>query len=468
MNVPLLGLIVFLPMIFAAAVWLMPDERWRRLLGRAAVTMNLGLTLVAVARFSVHEPGLQLVERAEWVSALGASYALGVDGVSLPFLVLTALLAGLVVWQKGALGPARTALPALLLLQGALTGVFVARDLLLFFVFWELTIVPVFILTSTAGLGPMRLDAALKYALYMFVASAFLMAAVLLVGVEAKTFDLAALAATPLDGDLQTALFFLLLAGFGVKAGLVPLHTWLPRLLADAPVGAAVMTVGLKIGAYGIMCVLLPLTPDATRRFGWIGCALGVGTALYGGLGAFYQANLRRFVGYASVSHAGLVVLGIFIQSNEGTGGALMMLVSAGLTSSALVFIAAFMRARGGSADRTAFSGMASVWPRLTVCFVLALVASIGLPGTSGFIGEQLILVAALAENAFLALAALGSSLVAGVYAYSLLEKTCFGPARDEHRAFADLDGRELATLAILCALTVLIGFSPRVLLSLV
>ncbi|MCP4040544.1 MAG: NADH-quinone oxidoreductase subunit M, partial [Gammaproteobacteria bacterium] len=318
-KIPILSLLLLTLPVGAILIWLVEDASKARWIALAAALIDLGLALALLAGFDSSSSDFQFVEQAAWIPTLNITYHVGVDGISVLFLPLTVMLfIGVILssWNSARTMP-RLYYSLLLLLESMTLGTFCALDTVLFFLFWELTLPPIYFLISLWGVGPYRRYAAVKYTLFMFAGGVpLILAFVLLAFNHAQgadgilTFDYQALVATPVPQGLQTAVFFLLLLGFAPKVPLFPLHTWLPTLAMEGNASIAALITGLKLGAYGMIRYLLPLAPDAAREFHWLLAGLGVVGVIYGALVAINQTNLRRMLAYASMSHVGLVVLG--------------------------------------------------------------------------------------------------------------------------------------------------------------
>lgn len=480
-SLPLLSLLLLSLPLGAALIWLAPDQRWARGIALAATLADLAIALLVVALFDPSDPGFQLVERRPWIPTLNVQYALGVDGISVLFLPLGALLfIGVIL---GSWTQVRTLqrlyFTLLLLLEGTTLGIFLALDTVLFFLFWELSLVPLFFLMSLWGVGASRRYAATKYTLMMlvggipllfaFLVLAFNQSALSGLGIPAGLgFDLEALLATPLPDHLERLVFLLLLLGFGVKTPLFPLHTWLPLMAAEGPVAVAALTTGLKLGAFGLIRFLVPLAPEAAVELQWLLLGLGVMGLLYGALSALAQTNLRRMLAFASMSHVGLVVIGIASLSQEGIQGALFQLLNFTVIAGGLFLLTGFLHHRTGSTEAANLGGVARTMPLLTGFFLLLGLASIGLPGTNGFPAELLLILGALEAHTGVGLAALAAVVLGAGYFLGLYRRVFLGPVTHPLVAQCqDLRPREIAVALGLSLLVLLPGLYPQALLDL-
>lgn len=474
LGLPVLSGLIFWPVLGGVLVLLAGHRRAGFVRGWTLLValVELGLAAVVVAAFRPEEGGLQFVERTPWVPALGLEYFLGVDGLSLWLVALSALLlvvAVLAAWPLSVEQPAGYA-AFLLFLQAGVTGALVALDLGLFFFFWEAMLIPMYLLIGMYG-GPRRLYAALKFFLYTTVGSLGMLVAILVLYVlhsgqtGRRTFDLLALAQTRLPSDLAVWLFVLFALAFAIKVPLFPLHTWLPDTYSQAPLAVlALATMLVKVGAYGFLRIALPLFPVVgTAWAGVIGLLALVGI-LYGGLAAIAQRDLVRLLAYASLSHLGFIVLGAFALNLQGVQGSLLQMVNHGLSAGALFVLASFLLARTGTLDLTALGGLAARWPVLAGFFLLSMLSAAGLPGLNGFVGEVLILLGAYQRYPVYAVLATSGVVLAAIYLFRMFRQVMHGPA--PALAGPDLRGREVLALLPLAVLILWIGLFPATFLA--
>ncbi len=472
---PILSCLIVLPILCAVILGFIRDDGLARKVAFGGALLVLVLSLVLVFSFVPGTSDIQFAERAEWMPSLGVGYHVGVDGISVLFIPLTAFLTVLVMllsWSTVRF-LARGYLIALLGLEAATIGVFASLDLLLFFVFWEMMLVPSYFLLKMWGSGPQRQYAGMKYIMYMLVGSAPLLVGIVVLGVShynatgEYSFDFLALTATPASQGVQTLIFFLLAFGFAVKGPLFPFHTWMSTVFSEGPVGMSVMLIGLKMGIYGFIRFAIPLAPEAASQWFWLIAALGLTAIIYGALISLVQPNLRRLLAFSSVSHVGLATLGMFSLSTQGFQGGLLMLINMGIASAGLFFLAGFLYARTGSWELSSFGGAARTMPLLAVFFFIIGLASIGTPGTSGFPAEFLIFLGAFRVHwALGAVAVLGIILSAG-YFLLYYERAFFGPVtRDAVREARDLRPRETVIAAALVVVIFFIGLFPAPLLN--
>lgn len=471
-SFPWLSTLILIPLLSALALSLAPRRLPPRWLALGGSLFSLLWALTALSQFDAARAGeFQLQEAYPWISGLNVYYRLGVDGVSLLFLPFSALLFSAVIlasWNNVRHMP-RAYYALLLLLQSATLGVFCALDTLLFFLFWELTLIPIYFLISWWGIGPLRRYAAMQYTLLMLAGGVPLLFGLLLTafGQEQLNFNYLDWLAAPLPGETQTLVFFLLLLGFGVKTPLFPLHTWLPTLAMEGPVAVAALMTGLKLGAYGLLRFLLPLAPDAAQQYHWLLAALGIIGLLYGALAALSQTNLRRMLAYASLSHVGLVVLGLASLNPHGYQGAALQLLNFSVISGGLFLLAGFLHQRLGGTDVITLGGVARQMPLFSALFFLFLLASIGVPGTNGFPAEFMLLLSVLQSHAGAGLAALFGVILSAAYTLSFYRRALLGPVtRPGVEELVDLRRREWLIMAVFALTVLLVGLYPALLLD--
>lgn len=465
MTLPLLSLLIFTPLLGAVLLWLLPARAARQV---AALAMLASLLLATAALLAYDPAGerFQLLERQPWIASLNAHYLLGVDGLSVLFLPASALLflGSLVACWNVVQEAPRQHYSYLLLLQTATLGIFCALDTLLFFFFWELTLLPLYFLLGRWGATAGAPAAAGRYFLIMLAGGIPLLIAIVIVAISQPvlSFDLPALLATPLPESTQLVVFLLCLLGFGVKVPLVPLHTWLPQLALAAPGSLTALLVGLKIGGYGLIRFAIPLAPEAAQDLHWLLAGLGTVTLIYGAVGILGQSNLRVGLAYASICHVGLAVLGLAALSAQGVQGAVSLLLSFTVATGGGFLLLEFLRQRTGSTDVNALGGVAKTMPLLASGFLICGLAGVGMPGTSSFPGEFLLILAALQSHTGAGMAALfGLAIAAGAF-LALYRKAFFGPVtRREVAEAEDLRPRELLVLLALIAMIVGIGVYP-------
>jgi NADH-quinone oxidoreductase subunit M len=473
---PILSILILLPVVWAILLNLIENDDLARKTALVGAFLELCLSLVMVANFTPGVADIQFAERVEWMAAIGVGYHVGVDGISVMFVPLTALLTLMVMLSSynSVRFRARAYLTTLFALQAATIGIFVSLDLFLFFVFWELILIPSYVMLRLWGIGPQREYAALKYVMYMLAGSAPLLMGIVLLGINhfdatgTFSFDLISLLTVSIAPEMQTLVFFLLAFGFAVKGPLFPFHTWLPTALMEGPMGMSVLLVGLKLGIYGFLRFAIPLTPEAAKEWAWLMLALGVTAILYGALIALVQLNLRRLVAFGSVGHVGLAIVGLFALNVQGLQGTLMLTLNLGIATTGLLFLTGFLHSRTGSSDLSALGGLARHVPLLTTSFFILGLAFIGVPGTSGFPGEFLILLGAFNAHWVVAAIAVLGVILNATFFLSFYERAFLGPVTNENvRSLRDLLPREAVVAGALGALVLWIGFFPNPLLTL-
>ena len=477
-SFPLLSFVVFFPLLGALAVGFSGNKGNAKKIAGAVAAIELMGCLSALYCFNPDDDQFQLVERHQWIPSLNIEYLLGIDGISVLFLPMSALVtltAIIAAWNS--IQHMQAFHYALLLaLQGITTGVFCALDLALFFLFWELTLPPIFFLIGLWGIGPHRRMAAVKYTLFMLFGGATLLIGIVILALKSVpseeligtqlTFSIPALIEKPLADELQGTVFLLLLLGFAVKTPLIPFHTWMPTVTMEGSPQIAALLTGLKLGAYGIIRLTMPLAPSAAVEFSWILGVVGTVTLIYGALIALYQTNLRRLLAYASISHVGLVVVGIATLNMQGIQGALFQLFNFTIVASSLMLIAGFVQHRLGSTESVHLGGLAKAMPKLTCFYFLFVLASIGLPGTSGFPAELLLIVGALDAHLSLGIAALATAVLSAAYMLDFTRKAFFGPIIHSNvRLCQDLRRREMYLLCVPALLVLFFGLFPNTVL---
>ncbi len=414
---PLLSVLIALPLLACGVLQFVRKDGAAKTLAIGAASLEVVLAGYLVARFDSGAADLQFVERSATV--LGVSWHLGVDGVNLLFIPLTALLGLLVVvYAERATAPtstgdARHYAMAVLALEAAMVGAFASLDLIVFWCFFVLELVPSWFLITRWGTGAKRWRAAGEYVGFMAVGSALMLIGIVLLGRSHAqdtgdySFDLLALLQTGVPSETQTLIFFLLFFGFAVKAPIFPFHTWLPKVLEHGPiVGMSVFLVGVKLGTYGFLRFVIPLLPGAASEWFWLMALLGVVGAVYGALVALGQSNLRRLLAYASLSHMGVVMLGLFSLNLDGFEGGLLQMVNLGIVGAGLFFVAGFLSTRVGPPEVERLGGVIHHAPLLTGTFLVIALAGVGLPGTNGFNGEHLVMLGAYQQHWAMAVAA--------------------------------------------------------------
>ena len=477
MSLPLLSTLIFLPLAGAAVVAALDRRRegtirWTAL---CAALLALAVAVLIAVRFAAGTAAMQFEERRAWVAAAGIAYHLGVDGVSLPLVLLTALMLplGLLSSWGSVTERVKEFTISMLVLETALLGTFLSLDLVLFYVFWDAVLIPMYFIIGLWG-GPRRAYAALKFILYTATGSALMLIAVIALYVHsgtvlgARTFDLIALRMLDLPMPLQAWLFGAFALAFAIKVPVWPLHTWLPDAHVEAPTAGSVLlaAVLLKMGTYGFLRFLLPLFPEAARLFAPLMATLGVIGILYGGIVSWAQRDMKRLVAMSSVSHLGFVTLGAFTLTVEGLQGSLLQMVNHGISTGGLFLLVGVLYDRTHSRRLDDYGGVAALMPRFAVVATIVMLSSMGLPGTNGFVGEFLILLGAFRANPAYAAWAAGGVVLSAVYLLWMYQRVMHGPVGSAVPArLPEIGGRELVLFLPLLALIFWIGLYPNALL---
>ena len=478
MNDALLHLIIFLPLAGAVLVWLAPSRPGTsRALAALVSGVVLVLSLVLFVGFNRATVGaFQFETNVPWIPAIGANYHVGVDGISMPLVLLNALLtflAVLVSWNL-TLRP-KEYFALVLVLETAVTGVFTALDFFLFFLFWELELAPMFLLIGVWG-GPRREYAAMKFLIYTVLGGAFMLVGILVLylGAGVGTFDMVALGGVSYPLAFQVATFILLAVAFAVKIPIFPFHTWLPDAHVEAPTAISVLLAGvlLKMGGYGLIRVCVTVLPAAAVYLAGVLAVLAVINILYGALVALAQNDLKKIIANSSISHMGFVVLGISALTQVGFEGAVLQMFTHGTITGLLFMMVGLVYDRTHTRDVWAMGGLAKQLPKIATVFVVAGLASLGLPGLSGFVAEFLVFIGSFSARdpawvPITVLATLGILLSAG-YILWLLERVFYGPMSDHWRSLTDATPLEMFTIGTLVAVIVLVGVYPNVVLDVI
>ena len=476
---PILSLLTWLPIAGGLLVLMFGDKRiqaGRWLALGTALAVFIG-SLPLYAYFNSSQYAFQFIERLPWIPAFHSTYYLGVDGISLPLILLTTFTTVPVVvaaWTVIEQRPAQY-YAAFLIMEGLMIGVFSALDGLLFYFFWEAMLIPMFLIIGVWG-GPRRVYATLKFFLYTFLGSIFMLVALIYMLLKSGDFSIAAFHELPLTATEQMWIFFAFLAAFAVKIPMVPVHTWLPDAHVEAPTGGSVVlaAIMLKMGGYGFLRFALPITPDASREFDWLLIALSLIAVVYIGFVALVQTDMKKLIAYSSIAHMGFVTLGSFIAfdiynntgSYEGAGmgidGAVIQMVSHGRISGALFLCVGVMYDRVHSREISAYGGVINTMPKFAAFFVLFALANAGLPGTSGFVGEFLVILASFKANFWYAFFAAVTLILGAAYTLWLVKRVIFGAVANHHVAeMPDLNAREFVILAALAVAVIAMGVWP-------
>jgi NADH-quinone oxidoreductase subunit M len=469
----LITLTLALPLLGALALALLEtDERTTRAIGLVSSGATFVASLVLLARFDVADAGLQLTERLAWIPTIGASFSLAVDGVSLILILLTTFLVPLILLASmhQITDRLKGYVAAFLVLETAVLGVFAATDLLLFVVFFEFTLVPMYLIIGIWG-GAARRYAAVKFFLYTTLGGLLMLVAVLYLYGQAGTFDYEGIRQLQLGITEQRWLFSAFLLAFAIKVPIWPVHTWLPAAHTEAPTGGSVFLAGvlLKMGTFGLLRYSLPLFPDATAEFApWL-LGLAVVGILYGAIVALMQHDIKKLIAYSSVSHMGFVVLGTFALNATATSASVVQMVNHGLSTGALFLLIGFLYERRHTREIAAFGGLAKRVPVLAGLWLVVSMSSLALPGLNGFVGEFPILLGTFQTSRWAAVLAAFGAVLAALYLLWAYQRIFHGPLEGaDNENTPDLTGREVAVLAPIVVLIVAIGLYPKPMFDLV
>ena len=438
--------------------------RWVALIGALAGFL---VTVPLVTGFDTASAALQFQESLPWIQRFKVQYALGVDGLSVWFVVLTAFITVIVVLAGWEVITQRVNqyMGAFLILSGLMVGVFSAVDGLLFYVFFEATLIPMYIIIGVWG-GPRRVYAAFKFFLYTLAGSLLMLVALIYLYFKSGgSFDILAWHRLPLPLDVQTLLFFAFFAAFSVKVPMWPVHTWLPDAHVEAPTGGSVVlaAIMLKLGAYGFLRFSMPIAPDASREWAWFIITLSLVAVLYIGLVALVQQDMKKLVAYSSIAHMGFVTLGFFLFNELGVSGALVQMISHGFVSGAMFLCIGVLYDRVHSREIAAYGGVVNTMPRFAAFAVLFAMANCGLPGTAGFVGEWMVILGAVKVNFWLGALAATTLVFGAAYTLWMVKRVYFGDiANDDVRALTDIGAREFLVLALLAAAVLAMGLYPK------
>jgi NADH-quinone oxidoreductase subunit M len=480
----LLSWLVWLPIAAGLAVLVLGEARIAagRWVALAASLATLALCVPLWSAFDITTPALQFVEQRPWIGALNAWYYLGIDGISLPLIVLTAFTTPLVVvaaWSTIANRPAQY-FAAFLVMEGLMIGVFAAADALLFYVFWEAMLIPMFLIIGIWG-GARRVYATIKFFLYTFLGSVLMLVALIWLYLEGGSYEIAAMQQLPLGMTAQLLIFLAFFAAFAVKVPMWPVHTWLPDAHVEAPTGGSVVlaAIMLKMGGYGFLRFSLPITPDASRELDWLLITLSLVAVAYIGFVALVQRDMKKLIAYSSIAHMGFVTLGAFVAYDiwQATGsvrgaamgldGAMVQMISHGLVSGALFLCVGVLYDRLHTREISAYGGVVNTMPVFAFFAVLFAVANAGLPGTSGFVGEFLVIVASFKASFWYAFVAALTLILGAAYTLWLVKRVIWGDVgNDGVASLKDLNAREFVVLATLALAVLLVGLWPAPLLE--
>jgi NADH-quinone oxidoreductase subunit M len=475
---PILSIVLWLPIAAALLLAFFPRTAGPAIkaFGLFASAATFIVSLGIVTGFRTGVAGYQLAERAAWIPQWGIHYALGVDGISLWLVLLTTLLTPVVFlssWNAIHKHPKEYVI-SFLIMEAAMIGVFMATDLVLFYVFFELTLLPMYLVIGVWG-GANRIYAAIKFFLFTIAGSLLMLLGIIYIGFQyyhatgLPSFAIDHLYRIPVTAQAQTLLFFAFALAFAIKVPLFPLHTWLPDAHVEAPTGGSIIlaAVMLKMGTYGFLRLVLPCFPEASTRWSGLLVALSVIGIIYGALVAWVQPDMKKLVAYSSVSHLGFCVLGIFALTQASVEGSILQMINHGLSTGALFLLVGVIYERRHTRMLADYGGLARTMPVYATFFIIAVLSSVGLPGLNGFVGEFLILAGSYQTRPVAAVLSATGVILAAIYLLWLVQRVFFGPVtKEENRNVPDMAWNEIAAIVPLVILMVWIGVYPRTFLE--
>lgn len=468
-NVPFLSLAIWLPIAFGVLIMALGNDKNAGMVRGAALLaalVSFVVTLPLYFGFDTSTAQLQFVENLPWIEAFGASYGLGVDGLSVWFIILTALITVFVVVAAWEVITEKVAqyMAAFLILSGLMVGVFAATDGLLFYVFFEATLIPMYIIVGVWG-GPNRIYAAFKFFLYTLLGSLLTLVALIYLQFQSGTFEIAAWHKLPLGMTEQILIFLAFLMAFAVKVPMWPVHTWLPDAHVEAPTGGSVVlaAIMLKLGAYGFLRFSMPIAPDASHELAGFMITLSLIAVIYIGVVALVQKDMKKLVAYSSIAHMGFVTLGFFMFQDLAVQGAIIQMISHGFVSGAMFLCIGVLYDRVHSREISAYGGVVNTMPKFAAFFLLFAMANAGLPATSGFVGEFMVILGAVKYNFWIGLLAASTLILGAAYSLWMYKRVVFGEvANDNVKQLTDVNTREFLMLGALAVLVMAMGLYPK------
>ena len=466
----LLSLAIWTPIAFGVVLLALGRDdqartvRWIALIG---AVVSLLVTLPLYGGFQLDTFSMQFVEKAPWIERFNVNYHLGVDGISLWFVLLTAFINVVVIiasWES-ITSRVNQYMAAFMILSGLMIGVFAAIDGLLFYVFFEATLIPMYLIIGIWG-GPNKIYAAFKFFLYTLLGSLLMLVALIyLYNKSGGSFDILTWHKLPLGSSIQTLLFFAFFAAFAVKVPMWPVHTWLPDVHVEAPTGgsAVLAAIMLKLGAYGFLRFSMPIAPDASREWAWLIIGLSLTAVIYVGLVALVQQDMKKLVAYSSVAHMGFVTLGFFIFNDLGVSGGIVQMIAHGFVSGAMFLCIGVLYDRVHSREISSYGGVVNTMPKFAAFALFFAMANAGLPGTAGFVGEWMVILGAVKFNFWIGAAAATALIFGAAYTLWMFKRVYLGPvANNDVKALVDINNREFLMLSLLAIAVLYMGVYPK------
>jgi NADH-quinone oxidoreductase subunit M len=469
-GMPVLSLTIWVPIVFGIAVLLIGsdrDPRITRWVGLVGSILGLLVCVPLWTQFDITTASMQFTETASWIPGLNVNYHLGVDGISMPFILLNSFMTVLVViahWEV-ITDKVGQYLAAFLIMSGLVNGVFAALDAILFYVFFEAMLIPMFLIIGVWG-GPNRVYAAVKFFLYTLLGSLLMLASFIYLYQQTNgSFEILDFHKVPLALTAQILVFIAMFMSFAVKVPMWPVHTWLPDAHVEAPTGGSVVlaAITLKIGGYGFMRFNLPIAPDASHYLAGFMIALSLIAVVYIGLVALVQSDMKKLIAYSSISHMGFVTLGVFIFNGEGMLGALLQMISHGFISAAMFLCVGVLYDRVHSRNISDYGGVANTMPVFAAFFVLFAMANSGLPATSGFVGEFMVIMGSMKVSFWYTFLAATTLIFGAAYTLWMVKRVVYGEIANDHvRKLKDVGKRELVFLVLLAVAVLAMGIDPK------
>ena len=466
----LLSLAIWTPIFFGVVLLALGRDdqarsvRWIALIG---AVISFLVTLPLYAGFKLDTSAMQFIEKGSWIARFNVNYHIGVDGISLWFVLLTAFINVVVIiasWES-ITTRVNQYMASFLILSGLMIGVFTALDGLLFYVFFEATLIPMYLIIGIWG-GPNKIYAAFKFFLYTLLGSLLMLVALIyLYNKSGGSFDILTWHKLPLGSTIQTLLFFAFFAAFAVKVPMFPVHTWLPDVHVEAPTGgsAVLAAIMLKLGAYGFLRFSIPIAPDASREWAWLMIALSLTAVIYVGLVALVQQDMKKLVAYSSVAHMGFVTLGFFIFNDLGVSGGIVQMLAHGFVSGAMFLCIGVLYDRVHSREIASYGGVVSTMPKFAAFALFFAMANCGLPATAGFVGEWMVILGAVKFNFWIGFASATALIFGAAYTLWMYKRVYLGPVvNDDVKNLTDINAREFLMLALLAIATLYMGLYPK------